>query len=380
VKAVLAVPSGERGGPAVVTIDEFSRLVGEIYASATDPENWAVALADISRILDATGCAIYIGAGTNRSMMSATVPSEVSKSYIEHFHTIDYVLGAVEKSPGRLIHGGQALIALKPHSEFETDFMRPFELTDGLFMRLAVGTTPTSFIAPAPKGREPFDTAERVKVMGALVPHLEQALRTQEHLAQLGNGVGDITGVIDAIRHGIVIVGTARTVVHLNSAAERILTSGDGLCTRSGRVEATRTSTNAELQVSITRACVEPQNGCGSGDSFACSRPSGKRPYVIHVLPLEPAENPSAARALVMIIDPEQEPEPPKMLLRRLFGLTNGEADVALLMLRGNGLKPIAADLALSMATVKTHLHHIFNKTDTHRQAELVRLLLGVIP
>jgi DNA-binding NarL/FixJ family response regulator len=49
-------------------------------------------------------------------------------------------------------------------------------------------------------------------------------------------------------------------------------------------------------------------------------------------------------------------------------------------MLRGSGLKPIAADLALSMATVKTHLHHIFNKTDTHRQAELVRLLLGVIP
>jgi DNA-binding NarL/FixJ family response regulator len=81
-----------------------------------------------------------------------------------------------------------------------------------------------------------------------------------------------------------------------------------------------------------------------------------------------------------MIIDPEQELEPPKALLRRLFGFTNGEADVALLMLRGSGLKPIAADLALSMATVKTHLHHIFNKTDTHRQAELVRLLLGVIP
>ncbi|MDT5105246.1 MAG: hypothetical protein QOI25_2759, partial [Mycobacterium sp.] len=199
-------------------------------------------------------------------------------------------------------------------------------------------------------------------------------------LAQLGNGVGDITGVIDAIRHGIVIVGSGCVVVHLNSAGERILTSGDGLCTRSGRVEATRTSTNTELQVSVTRARGEPQNGYGSGGSFACSRPSGKRPYAIHVLPLKPAENPTAAKALVMIIDPEQEPEPPKMLLRRLFGLTSGEVDVALLMLRGDGLKPIAADLAVSMATVKTHLHHIFNKTDTHRLAELVRLLLGIIP
>jgi DNA-binding CsgD family transcriptional regulator len=364
----------------MVTIDEFSRVVGEIYASATSPENWVVALAGISRILDATGCAIYIGAGANRSMLSGTVPSEASKSYIEHFRAIDYVLDAVEKSPAGLIHGGQALIASKTHSEFETDFMRPFELTDGLFMRLTVGTTPTTFIAPAPKGRDPFDTAERVKVIGTLVPHLQQALRTQEHLAQLGNGVGDITEVIDAIRHGIVIVGSGCGVVHLNSAAERILTSADGLCIRSGRVEATRVSTNTELQVSITRACVEPQNGCGSGDSFACSRSSGRRPYVIHVLPLKPAENASAARALVMIIDPEYESEPPKMLLRRLFGLTSGEADVALRMLRGDGLKPIAADLALSMATVKTHLHHIFNKTDTHRQAELMRLLLGSIP
>jgi DNA-binding CsgD family transcriptional regulator len=112
-----------------------------------------------------------------------------------------------------------------------------------------------------------------------------------------------------------------------------------------------------------------------------CARPSGKRPYVIHVLPFYPAaEDFSEARALVVIIDPEQDPEPPKMLLRRLYGFTNAEAEVALRVLRGDGLKPIAADLALSMATVKTHLQHTFDKTDTHRQAELVRLLLAISP
>jgi DNA-binding CsgD family transcriptional regulator len=81
-----------------------------------------------------------------------------------------------------------------------------------------------------------------------------------------------------------------------------------------------------------------------------------------------------------LIIDPEQEPEPPKMLIRRLFGLTNAEADVALRVMRGDGLNPISAELALSRATVNTHLQHIFDKTDTHRQAELVRLLLGIVP
>lgn len=111
-----------------------------------------------------------------------------------------------------------------------------------------------------------------------------------------------------------------------------------------------------------------------------CDRPSGKRPYVIHILPLATSDDPSAARALVMIIDPEQETEPPKMLIRRIFGLTNAEADVALRVMRGDGLKPISDDLELAMATIKTHLQHIFDKTDTHRQAELVRLLLAIAP
>lgn len=365
----------------MVTIDEFSRVVSEVYASSVDPANWPVALSEIGRILGATGCAIYTGRGPSRSMLSATMPSEVSSSYSEHFHTIDYVLDAVEKSPGGLIHGGQALIALKTHSEFEADFIRPFEMTDGLFLQLTVGTTPTSFIAPAPRGREPFDTAERVKFISALIRHLQQALCTQERLADLGRAAGDFMEVIDVCRHGIVIVGPGATVVHVNSAAEQILNLGDGLCIRSGRIEATRTSTNEHLGRSIIGALVEQRSGSRSGDAWACSRPSGKRPYVIHVLPLAVASyEPSAAKALVMIIDPEQELEPPKMLMKRLFGLTNAEADVALRVMRGDGLKPIAADLALSRATVNTHLQHVFDKTDTHRQADLVRLLLAIIP
>lgn len=365
----------------MVTIDEFSRVVSEIYASSIDAANWPVALSEIGRILDATGCAIYAGRGPSRSMMSATVPSEVSRSYAERFHTIDYVLDAVEQGPGGLIHGGQRLIALKTHSEFEADFVRPFELTDGLFVQLTVGASPTSFVAPAPKGREPFDTAERVKFVSALIRHLQQALYTQEHFAELGRAAGDLMEVIEVTRHGIVIVGPGAKVVHVNSAAEQILRLGDGLCIRSGSIEATLTSTNEHLGRCLTGALVEQRSGSRSGDSWACSRPSGKRPYVIHVLPLAVASNePSAAKALVMIIDPEQELEPPKMLMRRLFGLTNAEADVALRAMRGDGLRPIAADLALSRATVNTHLQHVFDKTGTHRQAELVHLLLAIRP
>jgi DNA-binding CsgD family transcriptional regulator/PAS domain-containing protein len=259
--------------------------------------------------------------------------------------------------------------------------MRPYQMDDGLFVRLTDGSMPTCFLVAAPKRSVPFDTAERVQLMSALVPHLQQALRTQSHLEEFAQGASDIARAVDSVRHGIVVVGAGSVVMHLNSAAERILKCGDGLCIRSGTVEATSASANAELRRSIVGALLGHDCRPRDGNSFLCRRPSGKRPYVIHVLPLSPTtENMSAARALVVLVDPEQQPEPPTQLLRRVYGLTNAEADVALRVLRGDGLKPICENLSLSMATVKTHLQHIFDKTDTHRQAELVRLLLTIIP
>jgi len=94
----------------------------------------------------------------------------------------------------------------------------------------------------------------------------------------------------------------------------------------------------------------------------------------VHVTPFT-ARDYGPPRALVVVVDPNDHSGPSADLLRKLFGLTIAEADVARLVADGHGLTPIADKLALSMATVKTHLQRVFAKTDTHRQAELVRLL-----
>jgi DNA-binding CsgD family transcriptional regulator len=365
----------------VVGIDDFSRIVSAIYASALTPENWIVAMADVRRTLDAQSAGLLMADGAGRSIKSASLAPEARKAYLEYYRQIDYVLDAVDKGPVGLIQSGQPLVALKARSEFDADFMRPHQMDDGLFVRLTDGSMPTCFLVAAPKRTEPFDTAERVKLVSALVPHLQQALRTQSHLEDFAQGASDIARAVDSVRHGIAVVGPGSVVIHLNSAAERILKCGDGLRIRSGSVEASSASANTELRRSIVGALLEDEASPRGGNSFLCRRPSGKRPYVIHVLPFSPTtENVSVARALVVLVDPEQQLEPPARLLERVYGLTNAEADVALRVLRGEGLKPICEELSLSMATVKTHLQHVFDKTDTHRQAELVRLLLTITP
>lgn len=81
---------------------------------------------------------------------------------------------------------------------------------------------------------------------------------------------------------------------------------------------------------------------------------------------------------MLVIIDPTRTPESADDVFRRLFELTKAESAVARLVLNGEGLGPIGEQLMMSRDTVKTHLRAVFLKTGTHRQAELVRLLLGV--
>lgn len=58
------------------------------------------------------------------------------------------------------------------------------------------------------------------------------------------------------------------------------------------------------------------------------------------------------------------------------YGLTERELDVIELLLSGASNKEIAVDLGLGLATVKTHLHHIFQKVSVQSRSELIAKVL----
>ncbi len=365
----------------MVTVDDFSRLVSGIYAAAVTPRHWLQAIHDIHRVLDATGGAMVVADGSARSNLSTSLSSDARKSYDEYYRHIDYVLAAVETGPVGLIRSGSELVRLNSGSEFDTDWMQPNQVDDGLFVRLTNGATPTCFVVAAPRRSEPFDTPERVKLMSALVVHLQQALQVQAQLSAATAHDVTIWDAIDLIRHGAIIVGSEGQVINLNYRAELIVRSNDGVSIVSGRIEIANTHAERELQRAIHAALLGRQSGIRSGHTFLCARRSGKRPFVIHVMPFhrtgayEYSRHPAA---LIVVKDPERETEPVTMLLRRFYGLTVGEAEVAVRLTAGPGLREIADELSVSYQTVRTHLQHVFDKTDTHRQAELVRLLLAL--
>ena len=62
------------------------------------------------------------------------------------------------------------------------------------------------------------------------------------------------------------------------------------------------------------------------------------------------------------------------------FNLTNREVDVLELIVAGANNKEIARSLGLSLATVKTHIQHIFHKAEVSSRTVLSARVLGDVP
>ena len=106
---------------------------------------------------------------------------------------------------------------------------------------------------------------------------------------------------------------------------------------------------------------------------------TGER-YVAHVLPLTSGARRkagisySATAALFIRKAALDLPSPPEAVADA-FKLTPAEVRVLFAIVEIGGVPEVAPVLGISDLTVKTHLHHIYEKTATKRQADLVKLV-----
>lgn len=175
---------------------------------------------------------------------------------------------------------------------------------------------------------------------------------------------------LDRLQLGVLLTGGNGRVLLSNHSAKGMLARADGLALNAGFLHAADAPTQAALRKLL---CEDP----GRGGALAVSRPSLLRPYALLVTPLGPGSEPHGAVKAVFLSDPEGDNATGAETLQRLYGLTPSEANLAVELLQGQSLEEGAAALGILVSTARTHLKHIFAKTATRRQSELVRLLLS---
>ena len=183
---------------------------------------------------------------------------------------------------------------------------------------------------------------------------------------------GQLIDLLDRLGCGCILVDANRRVLQLNEHASRYL--GKGLSIIQQRLHATHSGSNAILQRLITAMlaadpCFEVAPG-----SVAIPRDEG-HPLILRVAPVIGPAYPEGAKVAIALVDLEDCPELPDEPLRAAFGLTPAEARLARQIARGDSLEDIAERHQVSLGTVRVQLKSLFQKTQTHRQAQLVSLL-----
>jgi DNA-binding CsgD family transcriptional regulator len=179
---------------------------------------------------------------------------------------------------------------------------------------------------------------------------------------------------LDRLRLGIVLLRGDGRVVLANRSARAILDGADGLSVGPSGLHSPDAAVARELRGLLAAASDAPPRG----GALLISRQS-RRPLTVMVTPLSRANRPvgcAGAVVAVFISAPDEAIATGEGLLSSLYGLTPAETRLTGELLKGSSLEEAADQLGISPQTARTHLKHVFAKTATHRQSELLRLLL----
>ena len=219
--------------------------------------------------------------------------------------------------------------------------------------------------------------ARQVALLDLLAPHFRRTMLVAARLQRTERRGDSLFAALDRWACGaIVLEGCGR--VHANVAALEIVRANDGLTLSARGLRAGHADADRALGRLIDQAWRTFAGAVPVSRAVSIPRPSEAQPLLVHAFPL-PAGGAGARledrAVLLVLLDPARRIAGNEEATRVAFGLTHAEGALAMRLLDGQAPKAVADDLGVSHATIRTHLQHLFHKTGTSRQAELVLVL-----
>lgn len=183
---------------------------------------------------------------------------------------------------------------------------------------------------------------------------------------------------LDLVSPGMVLIDEKGHALFANRQARQLICQANGL-----RLEKTLTAVGGDrargLRGTLKLALEASWAGEETVSCLRLSRSGGRRDLLVLACSLGRADGtaPKEPAVVILMADPEQRTRVPQQVLASLFGLTPTEARIALALAEGKRSEVIAEQLSIATTTVAFHLRNLFQKTNTHRQADLIALVLS---
>jgi DNA-binding CsgD family transcriptional regulator len=366
--------------------EQVSSLIGGIYDAALDPELWPGVLE--------RGCRFVRGAASNLySEDSAARTGNIHYTWgVDRHYGRLYYDTYIKHNPfttaqlffdvGEIVTLGD-LVPLEEfrESRFYKEWAQPQGWIDAASALLEKsGTSYAAFSVIRHERDGVIDEAARER-MSLLVPHVRRAVLIGKVIELHKAEASTLADTLDGLAAGMFLVDRAGRIVHTNASGQRMVAEAKFVRAAGGRLIAVDPCAHQALQDIFAAAeCGDEAVGL-KGISVPLKARAGDE-HVAHVLPLtagmrrKAGASYSAVAAVFVRKVAIDIPSPLETVARR-HRLTPSELRVLLAIVEVGGAPEVAQALGVSETTVKTHLRHIFEKTGTSRQAELVKLVAG---
>lgn len=221
-------------------------------------------------------------------------------------------------------------------------------------------------------------------------PHLTNAMRVRLKLEEVEYANRQSHRAFDLLEIGVFIVDTELQPVFMNRFAEALVKEMDGLTLARGKLHSADPDITRALRSKVRSAAAlrdkRPHHQLGIHDAVGVSvrldipRACHKSPLTATVVPLDLERSRGflapPSRAVIFVKRPPEIPHFDIAELQAQFGLTPHQTKLTALLAEGATLVQAANVLGVAMQTARWHLREIFERTGTHRQIDLVRLVL----
>jgi DNA-binding NarL/FixJ family response regulator len=215
--------------------------------------------------------------------------------------------------------------------------------------------------------------------MAFVVPHVRRAMAIGAATERKTTEAAALADTLDGVNAGMFLVDANGRIVHANASGQALLDERSVLRAGSSGLAAIEADADRELSQALALAAGGDASIGTKGVAVPLKARDGEH-YVAHALPLASGERRRAgagyaATAALFVRKATLDVSSPPETIARLYKLTPTELRVLLAIVEVGGVPEVAEALGIGEATVKTHLHRLFAKTETTRQADLVKLV-----
>ena len=368
-------------------VESFSALVGDIYDASLDSALWPTVLQRACRYIGGSAASLSSEETWRRTAhfyFAWGADPNYIRLYEEKYHKLNPAFPTVLFFPVEEPHSVVPDCITRDEfcrSRFGKEWLLPQGMIDGLFANLEKSPTACSTLIVARKLPDGFADDEMRRRFALVVPHVRRAVLIGKVIDLKTVEAAALADSLDTLTSGMFLVDATGRIVHSNASGHGMISEATALRAPCGRLGAVDARADQALLDSFA-AAARGDAALGKKGIAVPLKARDEQRYVAHVLPLTSGSRRKAgasyaAAATVFVRRAELDlPSPPEAVAKE-FGLTPAELRVLFAIIEVGSVREVSQVLGVSEATVKTHLRHLFEKTGTRRQAELVKLVAG---